>query len=135
MDFDSLQRLYSDREQQTSKQQQGQGQVDITEILHYSKFLLCQQNTALLLAVNVQNSVKNYGVMPDLSKSINRFSGEDSDDPKAWINTLESTANPHNWTSAFSFETARMHLVGASKHWFEGRQQELVGWTEFTKAF
>ncbi|KAJ8928932.1 hypothetical protein NQ314_018431 [Rhamnusium bicolor] len=61
------------------------------------------------------NDVKNFIIMPDLSRTIEKFSGEK--DPifaRRWIAQLETTSRLHFWSDAFTFETARSSLVEAA---------------------
>ncbi|KAK9693088.1 hypothetical protein QE152_g34437 [Popillia japonica] len=81
------------------------------------------------------NNIRNFNIMPDLSKSIDNFAGEGS--PKLaikWLEQLKSTAALHSWLEPFTLQTARSHLVGAAKHWLEGKR-EFYDWNEFEQAF
>ncbi|KAJ8945525.1 hypothetical protein NQ317_005406 [Molorchus minor] len=79
--------------------------------------------------------VKNFHIMPDLSKTIEDFTGEKGPyDAKLWLKQLETTAKLHSWPEAFLFETARSHLRGAAKFWYRGRE-DITDWTKFRAAF
>ncbi|KAJ8966653.1 hypothetical protein NQ314_003380 [Rhamnusium bicolor] len=108
---------------------------------------LLQQNSQMLKLLQINSSpdsartdtssdVKNYNVMPDLSKSIDNFNGEgDPHFAVAWLRQLKNTANLHSWPDAFTLQTAQCHLVGAAKYWLNGRSSEIINWSEFEAAF
>ncbi|KAJ8929200.1 hypothetical protein NQ314_018149 [Rhamnusium bicolor] len=108
---------------------------------------LLQQNSQMLKLLQINSSpdsartdtssdVKNYNVMPDLSKSIDNFNGEgDPHFAVAWLRQLKNTANLHSWPDAFTLQTAQCHLVGAAKYWLNGRSSEISNWSEFEAAF
>lgn len=81
---------------------------------------LIQQNTQILSMLSLQqqaqqprssstipsgsSDVMNFNVMPDLSKSIDKFDGEEGPSAaKAWLQQLESTASLHHWPDAFAY--------------------------------
>lgn len=74
--------------------------------------------------------------MPDLSKSIDTFNAEKgSKDAADWLQRLETTGRLHFWPEPILFETARAHLVGAAKYWYQGRSKDLSSWNDFKSAF
>lgn len=80
--------------------------------------------------------VRNFNVMPDLSKTIGDFTGELGPGvAEAWLTQLERTAHLHSWPSAFAFQTACGHLVGAAKYWLQARRNEITSWELFVPAF
>lgn len=108
---------------------------------------LLQQNTQMLQmlqkqqqqplhAPNQESPVRNYNVMPDLSKTIEIFSAEEEPSKaKLWLQQLETAATLHNWPDAFIFQTAKSNLIGAARHWYSGRSSEVVDWSSFRMAF
>lgn len=99
--------------------------------------MLMQQNATMLQMITSQNDTsKNFSIMPDLSKSINDFNGENGVlKAKHWIEQIENTAMLHSWPESFTFETARIHLKGAAYHWFRGKGNEILTWVDFKNAF
>ncbi|CAG9762667.1 unnamed protein product [Ceutorhynchus assimilis] len=83
------------------------------------------QNAMVLQALmnNQQNQIpqRNYAVIPDFSKTISDYAGEDLDKSKSWLESLESAATLHHWPDEFILETARSKLTGAALHWYEAR--------------
>ncbi|XP_050508984.1 uncharacterized protein LOC126886175 [Diabrotica virgifera virgifera] len=104
---------------------------------------LLQQNAQMLQMLQLQNSVStisnpvpNFNIMPDLSKTIEKFNGEgDSSQAAVWLKQIESTAVLHNWPDAFIYQTAKSNLEGAAKFWFIGRNEEITDWSKFKTAF
>ncbi|KAK9739173.1 Zinc knuckle [Popillia japonica] len=96
-----------------------------------------QQNQWLLMLqlLNNQSNVKSYNVMPDFSKTISVFNGEDLSKAKAWLNEIETTARLHDWPSAFMLETAKNHLTSAARHWYEARKADIGTWVTFRDEF
>lgn len=83
-------------------------------------------------------NIKNFNVMPDLSKSIERFSGEKgSSEAKYWLQQLENMAILHSWPDAFTstLQTAKSQLESAAKYWFMARTMEITDWRKFKAAF
>ncbi|KAF2884669.1 hypothetical protein ILUMI_21504 [Ignelater luminosus] len=86
------------------------------------------------LATSIEDDVRNFNVMPDLSKSINNFDGErDWDRAQNWLEKLKRTANTRPHVSAF--QTAQSHVYGATKYWLRGRSSEVTNWRTFEAAF
>ncbi|KAK9711376.1 Retrotransposon gag protein [Popillia japonica] len=94
------------------------------------------------------DEIRNFNIMPDLSKSIETFNAEKGPkDAADWLRRLETTGRLHSWPDlettgrlhswpeTIMFETARAHLVGAAKHWYQGRSKELKDWNDFKTAF
>ncbi|KAG5898536.1 hypothetical protein JTB14_038487 [Gonioctena quinquepunctata] len=79
-----------------------------------------RQNAGMLQMMNHQHqnqaNVRNYNIMPDFSKSIRIFNGENLGFSRQRIENVESTATLHNWLPAFILETARTHSIGAPLH-------------------
>ncbi|KAK9728552.1 hypothetical protein QE152_g17919 [Popillia japonica] len=80
-------------------------------------------------------NVKSYNVMPDFSKTISVFNGEDLSKAKPWLNEIETTARLHDWPSAFMLETAKNHLTSAARHWYEARKADIGTWVTFRDEF
>lgn len=88
--------------------------------------ILQQQMTAMLnLMTRMEenqnrNNNASYHVMPDLTKEISDFNGIVSEDNvREWLDRVNSCGLLHNWPEEFKLATARMHLTGAAKHWYE----------------
>lgn len=90
-------------------------------------------------AATVQNgngAIKNFHIMPDLSKSIDKFNGEKGPlSAKLWLQQVETTASLHEWPEPFIFQTAKTHLEGAAKFWFVSKSEEITDWNAFKTAF
>lgn len=143
---------------QQSNQNQAQPQQDPGHLINVVN-LLVQQNAQMLQMLQLQqqaqvqqnvaaagnlvtnnkntpNAISNFNIMPDLSKTIDKFSGEqDSNEAKMWLQQIEGTALLHNWPDAFIFQTAKSNLDGAAKYWFMGRSSEIIDWQSFRTAF
>lgn len=102
---------------------------------------MLQQNQTTSIArsstpATTDSNIRNYNVMPDLSKTIDDFNGEKGPGTaEAWLHQLQNTATLHSWPSAFTFQTACSHLVGAAKYWLQGRRTEVTDWNLFVPAF
>ncbi|KAK9739910.1 Retroviral aspartyl protease [Popillia japonica] len=102
-----------------------------------------QQNTMLLnMLMNERREDKrdselkeNYNIMPDFSKSVQTFTGENFNDGKLWLDSIESTARLHRWPEPFILETAKNHLIGPARHWYEAHYLQLSNWSTFKTAF
>ncbi|KAJ3655859.1 hypothetical protein Zmor_014969 [Zophobas morio] len=77
----------------------------------------------------------NYQVMPDFSKSVEKFDGEDLSRSGPWLKKISATARLHHWPSEFTFETARTQLVGPARLWYESKRERIRSWEEFELAF
>lgn len=116
--------------------------------------MLIQQNTILIGMLQQQQSntsqnnqsvsgasvndenLRNFHIMPDFSKTIADFSGEKGpQDAKMWLSQIKTTAQLHSWPDTFLFETARSHLCGAAKFWYQSRCDEVKDWSSFKNAF
>ncbi|XP_046602593.1 uncharacterized protein LOC124296600 [Neodiprion lecontei] len=81
-------------------------------------------------------SIPSYHVIPDLSRNIETFSGEnDGIRAKEWLQNLESMQQLHQWPRDYLLEAARMHLSDGAKDWFRCRARELKTWDAFREAF
>jgi len=81
-----------------------------------------------------ENTIPSFNVMPDLSKSIDLYNGEQG--PRSasiWLRQIQTTATLHQWPDVITFQTARTHLDGAAKHWFASRG--ITDWHSFKEAF
>ncbi|XP_051173489.1 uncharacterized protein LOC127289546 [Leptopilina boulardi] len=82
------------------------------------------------------NPIPNYHIMPDLSKSINDFSGEiGTSRAKEWLESIDSMKVLHQWPDNFALETARMHMIDGARSWYQIRRTELITWELFRAAF
>lgn len=101
--------------------------------------VLEQNSTMLKLLLNEksknENNSQTYSIIPDFSKSISVFNGENLTSSKVWLEAIESSAALHNWPESFMLETARTHLMGAAQFWYEGRRQNLTSWKDFKQEF
>lgn len=88
------------------------------------------------VASNQNNEIRNFSVMPDLSKTIDNFTGEKGPmKARNWLQQIEVKSRLHFWPAAFTFETAKSHLVGAAKYWYLGRVFCVTDWITFQQAF
>jgi hypothetical protein len=77
-----------------------------------------------------------YHVMPDLSRHIEKFSGEESPAfARSWIESLDTIAITHGWPDEFRLETAKQNLVGPAKLWLKSKQSSLLTYELFASAF
>lgn len=121
------------------------GATDMTQMLH-AVTALVQQNAQVMamLATSMSRSqtpaseasgIQNYNVMPDLSKTIDDFDGEKGPvEAEEWLRQVRNAAQLHNWPAAFTYQTARSHLVGAAKYWLKGRK-DITNWEQLMAAF
>lgn len=80
--------------------------------------------------------IPTFHVMPDLSKNIEDFTGDDdSVRARDWIENLEAMQRLHKWPDEFLFEAARTHLKSGARDWERSRVTELKTWREFRAAF
>lgn len=74
--------------------------------------------------------------MPDLSKTIDNFTGEKGPmEARNWLQQIEVTSKLHSWPAAFTFETAKSHLVGTAQYWYLGRVDCVTNWITFQQTF
>ncbi|OXU16221.1 hypothetical protein TSAR_011633, partial [Trichomalopsis sarcophagae] len=86
--------------------------------------------------VPASSTFQNYQVMPDLSKNIQNFTGnESSTAAKEWLSNIESMCLLHNWPDNFALETARMHLTLGARDWFATRKNLVSTWKDFKQTF
>lgn len=101
-----------------------------------------QQNADMLrlLQLNTQSAqtpeVKNYNMMPDFSKSIEKFDGTKGPiTAKQWLQQLETLATLHNWPSSFTFQMATNNLTRAAKCWLNRKLTDVTSRDQFNTAF
>lgn len=89
-----------------------------------------------LTSVEETNHVRNFNVMPDLTKSMEDFDGEGGPGiANLWLKQMETTAQLHAWPDTFTFQTVCCHLKGAAKHWLNARVDVVTDWYTFKCAF
>ncbi|GJQ70927.1 hypothetical protein Trydic_g844 [Trypoxylus dichotomus] len=93
----------------------GSGNVDINTPISAMNTLL-QQNQALMQMMSNQSNSNCYNIMPDFSKTIAAFNGNNLSQSKTWLANIETTAQLHRWPAAFKLETAKNRLEGAARH-------------------
>ncbi|CAB0035058.1 unnamed protein product [Trichogramma brassicae] len=92
------------------------------------------ENTAP--AATAEAPVQSYQVMPDLTKNIENFTGDESPaEAREWISNIQSMLLLHHWPEEFALETARMHLVRGARDWFSARRRLVDTWPKFQEAF
>ncbi|CAB0037714.1 unnamed protein product [Trichogramma brassicae] len=92
------------------------------------------ENTAP--ATTAEAPVQSYQVMPDLTKNIENFTGDESPaEAREWISNIQSMLLLHHWPEEFALETARMHLVRGARDWFSARRRLVDTWPKFQEAF
>lgn len=139
-DFENFQRNFNEERSTNENMKDDQPQSSKPDLMS-AIMTLINQNTMLMNTMMQQQNLnrstpQNYHVMPDLSKTIENFNGEDGPhQAQVWITKLETTATLHKWPEEFIFETARSHLIGAAKYWYEGRVESIRNWTEFSRSF
>lgn len=75
-----------------------------------------------------------YYVMPDFHNTLPVFTGNESHtEASQWIQSINSTADLHNWPDSFKLEIVRTKLNGPSRNWYIGRS--FVNWTNFEEQF
>lgn len=75
-----------------------------------------------------------YYVMPDFHNTLPVFTGNESHtEASQWIQSINSTADLHNWPDSFKLEIFRTKLNGLSRNWYIGRS--FVNWTHFEEQF
>lgn len=127
---------------QEAQQPPATNNVDVNQLLVTMQMMMQQNATMLqMLAANQnhQENTRNYTVVPDFSKTIQTFSGEDLSVSRNWLDSVESAAMLHRWPAEFTLETARSKLTSAASHWYKARVNNILTWdnfkTEFTNTF
>ncbi|KAF5296114.1 hypothetical protein FQA39_LY02748 [Lamprigera yunnana] len=81
-------------------------------------------------------SKQNFQVMPHLSKVVEDFIGEVTDNRGVdWLQRLQGMATLHAWPEQFLLETARSHSTGAVHNWYKALRDEIRSWREFEEKF
>ncbi|KAF0765996.1 Gag polyprotein, partial [Aphis craccivora] len=80
---------------------------------------------------------RQFSMLPDLKHSIRNFDGETSNCSEAedWLNSVETTANLHNWPVEYKLQVANTTLTGAARNWFLTNQNSFKEWTKFEESF
>lgn len=78
-------------------------------------------------------STGTYQIMPDLTKTISTFSGNEN--ASEWLDKIISMMTLHQWPDAFALETARSNLVGGALQWWHTYKQDINNFNDFTRAF
>ncbi|KAF2894005.1 hypothetical protein ILUMI_12168 [Ignelater luminosus] len=92
----------------------------------------------VLEVIKTKNDTEKFHIMPDLSKSIENDDGEIEKGPtaaKVWLEKLVSSATLHSWPPEFILESAKTHLIGAAKSWYNSNIPELNTWENFKDRF
>ncbi|KAF2891721.1 hypothetical protein ILUMI_14452, partial [Ignelater luminosus] len=92
----------------------------------------------VLEVIKTKNDTEKFHIMPDLSKSIENYDGEIEKGPtaaKVWLEKLVSSATLHSWPPEFILESAKTHLIGAAKSWYNSNIPELNTWENFKDRF
>ncbi|XP_023313143.1 uncharacterized protein LOC111693176 [Anoplophora glabripennis] len=85
-------------------------------------------------ATDEENTTKNFNIMPDLSKTIDIFDGENGPvSANKWLKQIESAAVLHSWPAPFAFEAAKNSLKGAAKFWLDAK--DVNDWDSHKVAF
>lgn len=96
------------------------------------------RNLLARMAINAQprNDVPLYHVIPDLSRNIDDFTGDDyGARAREWLENIEGMRRTHKWPENFALETAKMHLQKGARDWYRARRSALTSWTAFRSAF
>ncbi|KAF2890188.1 hypothetical protein ILUMI_15985 [Ignelater luminosus] len=92
----------------------------------------------VLEVIKTKHDTEKFHIMPDLSKSIENYDGEIEKGPtaaKVWLEKLVSSATLHSWPPEFILESAKTHLIGAAKSWYNSNIPELNTWENFKDRF
>ncbi|KAL7301911.1 hypothetical protein TKK_0005508 [Trichogramma kaykai] len=93
-----------------------------------------RENTAP--AATSEAPAQSYQVMPDLTKNIENFTGDESpSEAREWISNIQSMLLLHHWPEEFALETARIHLLRGVRDWFSARRRLVDTWPKFKEAF
>ena len=85
---------------------------------------------------NTMLTSQNFQAIPDLTKSIQLFTGnESSSQAREWLSNIKSMILLHGWTGNFALEIARKNLTLGAAQWFRTRRAELTNWNAFNIAF
>ncbi|GJQ74938.1 hypothetical protein Trydic_g9566 [Trypoxylus dichotomus] len=109
------------------------GNVDMKTLISAMNILL-QQNQSLMQMMSNQSNNNCYNIMPDFSKTIAAFNGDNLSQSKTWLANIETTAQLHRWPPAFKLQTAKNRL-GAARHWYEARVHKMSNWNYFWREF
>ncbi|GJQ78631.1 hypothetical protein Trydic_g11737 [Trypoxylus dichotomus] len=112
----------------------GSGNVDINTLISAMNTLL-QQNQSLMQMMSNESNSNCYNIMPDFSKTIAAFNGDNLSQSKTCLANIETTAQLHRWPPAFKLETAKNRFEGAARHWYEARVHKISNWNDFRREF
>jgi len=112
----------------------------IMAVLEQNRLLMSQLNQLIQQrstssSPSVQSNASNgYYVMPDFHNTLPVFTGNESHtEASQWIQSINSTADLHNWPDSFKLEIVRNKLNGPSRNWYIGRS--FVNWANFEQQF
>jgi len=112
----------------------------VTALLEQNRLLMSQLNQFIQQRstpspASVQSVTSNgYYVMPDFHNTLPVFTGNESHtEASQWIQSINSTADLHNWPDSFKLEVVRTKLNGPSRNWYIGRS--FVNWANFEQQF
>lgn len=112
----------------------------VMAVLEQNRLLMSQLNQ-LIQQRSTPNSPSvqsigssGYYVMPDFHNTLPVFTGNEShSEASQWIQSINSTADLHNWPDSFKLEIVRTKLNGPSRNWYIGRL--FVNWANFEQQF
>ena len=85
---------------------------------------------------NTMPTPQNFQSIPDLTKSIQLFTGnESSSQAREWLSNIESMILLHGWPGNFALDIARSNLTLGAAQWFCTRRAELTNWNAFNTTF
>jgi len=86
------------------------------------------------VAVAAPTMLPEYRVVPDLSRALTSFSGNETplqaDD---WLEEIKGMITLNRWPFEYVLQYVRMHLTGPAKSWFTGR--EFTDWRMMEQKF
>lgn len=87
-----------------------------------------------LVAVTTPTMRPEYRVVPDLSRAMTKFTGDESPlQAEDWLEEIRGMTTLNRWPFEYVLQYVRMHLTDPAKDWFTGR--EFSNWGELEQKF
>lgn len=97
---------------------------------------VASEERLMKMMLEQQNRGTTIQTVPDFSKSVETFDGDcESGAAIEWLEKINVTAEIHSWSNECCLETARNHLVGAARKWYDAHRTEIKTWTDFVTQF
>ncbi|KAL1447423.1 hypothetical protein WDU94_005583 [Cyamophila willieti] len=102
-----------------------------------------QQQIQLLIQLVSQNQLNNHGpqtvqptyTLPPLNEMLNKFTGQDDDNPQEFLNSFDSATKAFRLPEGTWKAAIRRQMIGAAKHWFERNEARFVSLGTFKELF